>query len=146
MNIDLVPTVLDLLHIEATTELDGLSQADAVRGETDQAAHHFAYSETFFRKRHLSTIYDGKHQLIRTYTVPTEEGPYSDEMFADADWQANTNLFNKQPETAILLRDALTEWEADMLARGQQSPEPTNEAEVDASTDQMLRELGYVDE
>jgi len=146
MNIDMVPTVLDLLGLAVPESLDGESQAAAVRGETDQATHTFAYAETFFRKRHLSTIYDGQHQLIRTYSVPTEQGPFEDELFTAADWEANTDVFNAQPEAAVRLRDALTEWELAVLALGQEAPDPGVEAEVDASTDQMLRDLGYVDE
>jgi len=146
MNVDLVPTVLDLLGIEVPDEVDGASQSAAIRGDVDRASHAFAYSETFFRKRHLSTIYDGEHQLIRTYAVPTEEGPFVDALYTDADWQADTDLFDARPEAAVRLRDALTEWEASVMAQGQDAPDPGEEAEVDDTTDQMLRDLGYVDE
>lgn len=146
MNVDVVPTVLDLLGLTVPSDIDGASQSAAIRGDTDRASHAFAYSETFFRKRHLSTIYDGDHQLIRTYAVPTEEGPFVDALYADADWQADTNVFDTSPEAAVRLRDALTEWEASVMAQSQDAPDPGEEAEVDDATDQMLRDLGYVDE
>lgn len=145
MNVDVVPTVLELLKLPALDTVDGKSQSDVVLGKSDRAVHTFAYSETFFRRTHKSTVYDGEHQLIREYTRPTERGPYSDHLFTAADWQANSDVFTEHTDAAAVLRDALTEWETEQLALSRQAPDARDE-DVDANTNQMLRDLGYVDD
>lgn len=145
MNIDVLPTVADLLGLEAPPEVDGVSQADAILGTQSAASHSHVFAETFFRRRHLSMVYDGEHQLIREYSRPTVTGPYTDTMYTAADWQAHHDIHTAAPEAATALRTALSAWEADSELQSLASPDFVHD-DVDASTDEMLRELGYVED
>jgi arylsulfatase A-like enzyme len=144
MNVDVLPTIADLLGVAAPEGVNGASQKSALLGHTTKASHTYAYSETFFRRRHLSMVFDGEHQLIRTYKKPTETGPYTDQLYTAADWQANDDISLDAPQKASQLDEVLTEWEATSLALAAQGPEVMND-DVDASTDSMLKQLGYVD-
>ena len=144
MNVDVLPTIADLLGISSPASVNGASQKAAILAQTTAAAHIYAYSETFFRKRHLSMVYDGQHQLIRTYTKPTETGPYTDQMFTAADWEGNTDVLLDEPAQASHLADMLTQWEALSLVLSANGPDVVND-NVDESTDDMLKALGYVD-
>ena len=144
MNVDVLPTITDLLGIPSPEGVNGASQKGAVMGQTTRATHTYAYSETFFRRKHLSMVFDGEHQLIRTYTKPTETGPHADQLYTADDWQADHDILLEAPQKAQQLDEVLTAWEATSLALAARGPEVVND-DVDASTDSMLKQLGYVD-
>jgi len=134
-----------MLGIAPPPEVDGASQRDAVLGMTDRAAHTYAYSETFFRRKHLSTVYDGTHQLIREYDGPRETGPHGDALFTAEDWKADQDIASQLPEVTRALGAVLDTWEAQNLMLANAAPEVRND-DVDEGTNDMLRELGYVED
>jgi arylsulfatase A-like enzyme len=141
MNLDVVPTLLELLGLPARGPLDGASLAPAIRGETDTAPHPRVFSETFFRRAHKSTTLDAGHQLIRTHPeAHAELRPHREVLFAFDDPLALTPLVDLETEKGHI--DALDAWEATMDGL----TTVPHAAEVDAGTRAMLERLGYVED
>jgi arylsulfatase A-like enzyme len=140
MNIDVVPTVLDLLGVPASDSWDGASQKPAVLGQEDRASHAIAFSETFFRKAHASTAMNDDYQLIRTYRP---NGTVNDRLFRAKDADALREVSEAEPAAAARMSTALDAWEAEMLVLEQQgAPE---DVPLGAGDQQLLEELGYMD-
>lgn len=140
MNIDVVPTVLELLGVPAQDDWDGRSQADAVLGHADRASHTMVYSETFFRAAHASTAMDDDFQLIRTHKP---DGVVSHRLFRASDPDALIEVSEQEPAGLARMTAALDRWEAEMLVQEQQgAPEdvPLNEDDQ-----KLLEELGYME-
>lgn len=139
MNIDVVPTVMDLLGLEVP-EVDGQSQAAAILGEADRGAWEQVYSETFFQDTHASTVFDGRLQLIRTHggQRPTNE------VYRAEDWQAEDNVWAAELQDAAQLARALTAWEAEQDAL-EAAAKDDGQVPLDETTSQMLQELGYLE-
>jgi len=139
-NIDVVPTVLDLLGLPLDAALDGRSQAAAVRGERTDADHDFVFSETFFRTTHRSTAFDGQWQLVRNHDDAT--GTVSDRLYAASDVGATTDQSTAEPAAAAELAARLDAWEAEMrLLEGVGTAETR---ELGADHLELLQQLGYV--
>lgn len=144
MNVDVKPTVLDLLGLEPTAPVDGVSQAAAVLGEVDRAAHAYAFTETFFRKVHRSMVFDGEHQLIRKYVNDNKDARHLDQLFAASDRAAEQPLERTESRKADALAAVLDTWEAQMDQWERDAP-ARERGTVDASTRTMLQDLGYLD-
>lgn len=145
MNIDVVPTILDLLGLAATEELDGASQKSAVLDQTDKASHEAVYAETYFRRVHKSMVYDGAHQLIRKYRGTRKNATWTDALYTAADIAARKDVASTSRGRANTLGKQLSAWEQHMAEMAGAAP-ILGPADIDDSTDQMLKDLGYVDE
>lgn len=140
MNIDVAPTLLDLLGLPGDANLDGHSQARAVRGEASDADHDVIYSETFFRAVHKATAFDGEWQLVRTHGGARE--PPTDALFSASDVHAEHDVADGQPEHRARLAARLDAWEVQMRRlEGRGAPETRT---MDALQLEMLEQLGYM--
>ncbi len=145
MNIDLVPTLVDLLGLPSTGTLDGLSLGPALRGETDRAPHDRAFTETFFRRIHKSATMTTEHLLMRHHhRTKGPARPPRDTLYAFDDWEANKPLKSGEVEARTQAREALNAWEATMDTLEAAAVVQPN-AELDADTRAMLEDLGYLD-
>ena len=144
MNVDIHPTVLDLLGIPLDHPVDGRSQAAAVRGEVDEASHEVVFAETFFRQVHRSTAFDGEHQLVRDYAKGRLDGRRTDRLYAASDPGATVDVKADHPEATTALAMALDAWELHVKALSEAAVDAAPR-EVDAGTRKMLEELGYVE-
>jgi arylsulfatase A-like enzyme len=139
-NIDVAPTILDLLGLPVDGDLDGRSQAAAVRGQRDAADNPVVFSETFFRTTHKSTAFDGRWQLVRTHDDAA--GTRTDALFAAADPGGTQDRAGSEPEAAAALAARLDAWEAEMRTLeglGQAETRAMDEGQLE-----MLEMLGYV--
>ena len=134
MNLDLLPTLLDLLQIAPPEPVDGRSAASRIRGQKG-SLHQTVYAETFFSDGHKSMAWNGRFQLIFDHETGKEE------LYAADDPQA---LHDKTRESsrANVLREDLRAWDAQMDAL-QQASGPMELATPDAQTNQMLEAMGY---
>lgn len=146
MNLDVVPTTLALLGLPGDTALHGRSQEAAIRGEEASPAHERVFSETFFRRSHESMVFDGRHQLVRTWpkraraTTP----PRADRLYAAADWRWDHDIADARPDIAASLGAALDAWEVEQAALGAAAGE-AELVEVDEDTRRALEAIGYVE-
>jgi len=144
MGVDLHPTLLELLGLEAQPDLDGQSLADTVLGEDAHTGREFAYAETFFRKSHKSAIYGEEHYLIRDHALPSDDTSFTDKLFATTDWKARNDQRTKAPDAYARLADALDAWESSMETVQAAAGAPL-EIDPRESTMKQLKALGYVD-
>ena len=144
MNIDVVPTVLDLLGAPRAAELDGASQAEAARGVPHRAVHDKVYAESFYRVQHKSTVITASHQLIRAYDRQGDSSPYTDTLFALEDWRAMHALDASEPAVHAALAAALTDWERAQAA-ALSGMRPADVVDEDPDLTESLRTLGYVE-
>lgn len=144
MNIDVLPTVAELLGLSVPDQVDGGSFAPTLRGQAQDAVHDVVFAESFFRDRHLSMAYDGRFQLIRTYDDGTVEAPFTDALYAATDRTSRTDIAKARAQEAARLGEVLTAWERAEAAKAEAAP-PAQLAEEDASTRQALEELGYLE-
>lgn len=140
MNIDVLPTLLDLLGLPVGAALDGHSQAAAVRGEAPVADHDMAFSETFFRTTHKATAFDGTWQLVRTHDDAA--GTAADALFSAADAEAMTDVAEARPTVTARLAARLDAWEDQMQRLEQRGTSQTRS--LDADQIRMLEDLGYL--
>jgi len=116
-NLDLCPTVCDLLGLETPPRWDGQSFASAVRGEAFAGRPYLVFDHgiyTFSR-----TVRTPDWAMIRMYhpgTYPYTDGVYLYDMTADT-FQA-TNLATDRPDQVKELDHLLTEWRQDLLTHG----------------------------
>jgi arylsulfatase A-like enzyme len=145
MNVDIVPTVLELLGLEPPGPVDGRSQAPAILGGDHEPVHEVIFAETFFRRVHKSTAFDGRHQLIRIYNSDRSATAYTDALFSVDDPAAAEPLNTDMPASMRTLAAQLTAWET-LLASLAGDAAKEERGEVDPATRQMLRDLGYLED
>lgn len=143
-NIDVVPTVLDLLGAPLPDGLDGRSQADAARGDADDPVWPMVFTESFFRRSHSSAVFDGDWHLIRTYAKEGLGGRHTDALFAASDRWAEQDQAQAQAAVAARLGGLLDAWEADQADQARQAA-PAAEAAADPVHTAALQELGYLE-
>jgi choline-sulfatase len=132
--VDLMPTVLDLLGLAPQEDIDGRSVARAL---FDPAADlgHVAYSETYYPRyhfgwQHLRGMRDGKQQFI--------EAPQPELYDLEKDPGEAENVYKAFSRRAEALRLAM-----ERLARAPERAAPERKG-LDPETLQRLAALGYV--
>lgn len=143
MGLDIYPTILGLLGIEPTQELDGMDLSPQVLGRLRNIARRYAFSETWFRRSHKSAVYDENYHLIRDY-MTLEDGVPAEELYASSDRLEREDLRRRRPEVVLRLREAILDWEAQVLGHASEQG-PTLEVNIGDDDHQRLKVLGYVD-
>lgn len=143
MNIDVLPTVADLLGLRAPAAVDGKSFAPTLREGVQETVHDVVFAESFFRQRHLSMAYDGSFQLIRTYNDGTLDASHTDALYAASDWAARRDVVRAHPKEAAALGARLSVWEAAEADKAKGVPLVL--AEEDADMRKSLEALGYLE-
>lgn len=143
MNVDVLPTVVDLLGLPVPVAVDGSSFATMLRGGDQDPPHDVVFAESFFRQRHLSMAYDGAFQLIRTYEDGTLGAPHTDALYTAADWASRRDVARAHPKEAAALGARLSAWEAAEAAKAEGVPLVL--AEEDADMRRSLEALGYLE-
>jgi arylsulfatase A-like enzyme len=150
MNIDVVPTVLDLLGLPPADDVHGASQARAIRGEAGAPVHDAVYSETFFRKSRERMVFDGRHQLVRTWPRSkrrrgrADDPPEPDRLYTAADWRWDEDIARLEPEVTARLGALLDAWQDEQAALTAAAGAAAS-VEVDADTRSALEAIGYVE-
>lgn len=137
MNIDLAPTVRALLGLPPGERVDGVSQAEVVRGRAADAGHPSAFSETFFLTTKKSTIIEDGWQLVHDLKEQTWRLYRIDAVGAPQDLAA------AEPERTRQMMSRLVAWEVARTADAAGAADLV--AEPDAATTELLRAMGYVD-
>jgi arylsulfatase A-like enzyme len=143
--VDLFPTVLDLLKIPVPTGLDGRSLAAEVLGRQSETGQQYAYSETWFRKSHKSSILDMDFHLIRDWQKPDPVGEPSDELYKMGDRLERRNVLDAYPEEAARLREDLQAWETKVHEEATAAGPPLDVTPSN-ETNEQLKALGYLDD
>jgi arylsulfatase A-like enzyme/Tfp pilus assembly protein PilF len=132
--VDVMPTVLDMLEIEAPANVQGTSLVPLGQGqelkllalvESWYPRYHYGWSE-------LTAVRDGRYKLIQAprrelYDLAQDPGELHD-------------LAAEQPERADALEQALEE----MLERVTSDETPSGPAAIDIETEERLQALGYI--
>jgi arylsulfatase A-like enzyme len=147
-NVDVFPTLLDLLGLPALPDTDGRSRVPellaAARGETAPAdgAPAYAFLDTSWGQRGVDpaptqSVVEGGFRLVRT---PTAHGLREELFDAQSDAKESRNVIAQQPDVAERLRGL-----AD--AHSKRAPAPWSSGNHALELDEMqlgqLRALGY---
>ena len=132
-NVDIVPTVADLLDIPLEDEVAGRSVAPLLRGD-DALEPVVGFSETFFGKHNKVAAYgDGFYWVL-------DRKSDSSMLFRSDDYFAMNDLVATEPERVEAFAEHVAQWEARW---------PISKAvqEVEISTDlrEQLEAIGYVE-
>ncbi|MEE2679774.1 MAG: sulfatase [Myxococcota bacterium] len=148
-NVDIWPTLLDLLGLPALPETDGRSRVPeilaTIRGETvpGEETPAFAHLDRHWGQREQEpmatfAVAEGTYRYVR---VPAKNGPTTEELFdAAGDAGELDSVLDANPEVAARLRARV-----DGYIENSQTPweEPPVELEVDEMQLNQLRALGY---
>ena len=130
--IDIAPTVLDLLGLAVPDAFEGRSIAPLVRGETLGEAH--AVAETFFRGQRRRSVRGAHWKLL------VDDASGAVELYdVRADAQEQRDLSAARPDVARSLQTLL-----DAETGGAGAAPTGSVGEVDPELEAALRELGYL--
>ena len=137
--VDIFPTVLDLLDIDAALyEVDGASLLSAFE-EGAAPLHEAVYSESVAGGGRA--VYVGDFKYIKQYGAdPFISGRHLYEV--STDWTESADLLEQLPDTVRQLDGTLERWYGSNKVRQLPSREPER---LDPKTEEALRQLGYVD-
>ena len=140
-HVDLVPTLRELLQVEASAADQGTSLARLLRGEDDVAPERFQYLVGTSRLEGHAALVDGRYKLIAR--------PDSEELYDLArDPAEERDLSGDQPAVVARMRRRMNSLLAENLARREQRHELADREDlrrVDRETDEALRAIGYIE-
>jgi len=139
--IDVMPTVLDVLDLPIPAEVRGRSLLGAVTAVTPVPAVD-SYAHTRLGGRNLTAVTTGGWKVIET------ERSRGDAVLAfdlARDAGESTNRVRSRPMLADYARESLAAWLADLPRMVDPSLGPSTPPEADAATLRRLRALGYVE-
>ena len=131
--VDVMPTILDVLHITPPAAVQGKSLLPAARGERLEL---LALSESWYPRYHygwseLTAVRDGRYTFVAA--------PRRELYDTDVDPAETNDLSAANPRLADALERALQQMVAQTKASNTQAPQ-----QVDADVEERLRALGYV--
>ncbi|MQA33165.1 sulfatase family protein [Modestobacter roseus] len=121
-NIDLAPTLCDLLDLPTPTGWQGASFADAVRGEEIGSREYLVLSQGAHTYQRAVRTRD--HMYIRTYHPGVMKVDWEQLYDVTADPHLTRNLVEEQPELAGTMRTHLAEWWHTYAGRPGALPDP----------------------
>ena len=148
-NVDIWPTILDLLKLPAIPEADGRSRVAeilaAARGEPmpDDGEPGFAHLDRHWGQREKDpmptvAVTEGPYRYLR---IPVQDEPAREELFdAGEDPAELDNLIDTRPEVAARLRSQIDRYLENTQPPGETTPAPL---EIDEMQLNQLRALGY---
>jgi len=137
MNLDVHPTILELLGVAPSDNVNGKDLSALLRSQTDRGPHNHVFMETFFKRSSKSAVFDGEHHLIRDRISGAQQ------MFSREDVGAHQDVLPALTTNGIDLSTALNMWETNMTELADGVPEETH-GDM-GETLQMLKIMGYVE-
>jgi len=136
-SIDLMPTLLELVGIEAPEAVQGTSLVPLASGEMDDLGL-YAYGESFYPRNHYGW---SELKSIRNESLHFIDAPRPELFDVREDPRQQTNLANQRAATVGRLKAKLDALIAELGVEGidEQAPET-----LDAETQQQLAALGYL--
>jgi arylsulfatase A-like enzyme len=140
--VDLVPTLLDLLHVPAPPTLQGRSLLPLVSGQ--ETAPRTAFMESGYGAEPQLVARRGRWKLVHTRSAEDRQASKLGEWALfdlEADPEELHDVASAHPEEVRELREALDAWWRDTPRRAT----PASEEAMEPTTREMLEELGYVE-
>jgi len=121
--VDVMPTLLDLLGLPLPDNLDGRSWAPQVRGESDQTERQRAYSATWHFGAHRGSVWTSDRQCQLDFgSVGFDDG------FVDACYDRTVDPTFTNVITERRLTDELDAWHNDIMKLVTSAPPPKGKA------------------
>lgn len=155
-SLDLYPTLLELLGVEAPEGLQGASFAPLLRGEPGEGRpvfaeiHEMPGGERFFPEQgNMLTVIEGPWKFILNLKSSLHRPRPRHELYRiDKDFEEQVNLAAKESERVDRFETMVLEWWARNRARSQgvdvKSLTEKDLAQADPATLERLRKLGYL--
>ena len=144
-NVDLKPTLLDLLAVPSEAAVDGDSRAEVLREGRSETGETAVFTETYFASDHRARWSTPEWTLIANYTVGVQRGVEHRGRFelyrAEDDTQAAT-VYREHVETAKELSLDMEELRRQLM---QEQRVWAGGEELSGDMQQALEALGYVE-
>lgn len=136
--IDVVPTLVEVLGIDAPGPMNGISLVDAMRGKPDE----LVARTTFVHQNahnHTVAVRSGEWKYVNPINTSHKVIPGEPQLFnLDEDPGESLNLYEREAERAEAMRRLLDPWiSLGKVTKG-------SEIELSAEDQQMMRDLGYL--
>jgi arylsulfatase A-like enzyme len=129
-NVDIVPTILELIGVDIPERIEGSPLTDLFEGST---VNRLAFSEN-----------QGVAIWNRNWKLWKDRSGRLLLFDLDSDPQERQNLASAYPDTLAILASQLDQWKASLSPPGF-SERPLESLPLDSSLVEMMRELGYVE-
>ena len=137
-SIDIMPTILDIVKIPLDQEAQGKSLLPLIiQGRAEVKFPNTAYSEVSNRGAIARSIRDQRYKLIYAKKGSREEFLLFD---LEEDKKELNNILDQQPQIAELMKNRLN----DLYKLALSNKKDSLSVEIDASTKERLKTLGYV--
>ncbi len=158
MNLDIAPTILDLLELPAPETFQGVSLLPVMEGDTSRVNTH-VFAETSRIRHEIRMASDGRFKVITHLPAPvwkTEErdaphpivarpfrGSEAYDLLADPGEQEDLMSGDTLSEGGVAVREAL-EWWIESLEPMEEKEDTKSAAKMSPAERERLRALGYV--
>lgn len=139
--LDLMPTLLDYLAIQAPTEFAGKSMMPAIEGDELPDLPAKFVTETYLRSAEAIGVYGSEWEYVEHRRPHPGTDPRELQAIEGYERGTETNEIEARPETAASMQAFLEQWE-----RRHPRAKPTRlKAPLSALEEEQLRALGYTD-
>lgn len=139
--LDLMPTLLDYLGVEAPTAMAGKSMMPAIDGEQLPALPSKFVSETQLRSADVIAVYGAQWEYIEHRNPHPGTDPRELQAAEGRERGSKTNEIEEHPQTGASMRAFLRQWEG---RHPRAKPMPLK-VPLSALEEEQLRALGYID-
>jgi arylsulfatase A-like enzyme len=136
-NIDVLPSILDLLGVPVSWDLDGESYAAVLRDPDATLGRRLAFTESFAYGGDVRGLLNGQWHYIN------DVGGERRALYRQDDPDARRDLIDEEPSIAWLMQGRIDAWEAEHDAIAEQYAAETTT--IDDDTRRMLETMGYVE-